>query len=396
MNKRMQNIEDLIRKYNLGRCTPEEKILLEQWYQFFDLSNKSDNLNSFEIDKIKEEVWLASQNNLVTDKKETVIAKNSIKSLWSLWKPYAAAAIFISVITVVAVYFSKPTKEKDYQTAKHLTKKEQQFKDISPGTKKAQLTLGDGKVISLDSARSMQLKEKDGTLIDKQSGTLVYDDGAADNGKILFNTLSTPRGGEYQLALPDGSKVWLNAASSLRFPTRFEGKQRTVFLNGEAYFEVVKNAKMPFQVMLDDGMRIEVLGTHFNIMSYGDEKEVRTTLAEGIVRVTKMKKSVLLSPSKQAVMLKADQSLVVSDANVDKALAWKDGMIEFDGDELPYIMRQLSRWYDVDVYFPGEVPKGTYNGSIRRQAPLSKVLEILKLAGVQFKLENKKLIVTGG
>ena len=242
----------------------------------------------------------------------------------------------------------------------------------------------------------MQLKEKDGTLIDKQSGTLVYDDGAAHNGKILFNTLSTPRGGEYQLVLPDGSKVWLNAASSLRFPTRFEGKQRTVFLNGEAYFEVAKNAKMPFQVMLDDGMTVEVLGTHFNIMSYGDEKEVRTTLAEGIVKVTKMKKSVLLSPSKQAVMLKADQSLIVSDANVDKALAWKDGMIEFDGDELPYIMRQLSRWYDVDVYFLGEVPKGTYNGSIRRQAPLSKVLEILKLAGVQFKLENKKLMVTGG
>ena len=392
----MQNIEDLIRKYNLGRCTPEEKTLLEQWYQFLDLSNKSDNLNSSEIDKIKEQVWLASQNNLVTAKKETGIAKNSLKSLWSSWKPYAAAAVFISAIAIVAVYFSKPEKEKDYQTAKNLTKREQQVNDISPGTKKAQLTLGDGKVISLDSARSMQLKEKDGTLIDKQSGKLVYDDGAVHNGKTLFNTLSTPRGGEYELVLPDGSKVWLNAASSLRFPTRFEGKQRTVFLNGEAYFEVAKNAKMPFQVMLDDGMTIEVLGTHFNIMSYGDEKEVRTTLAEGIVKVTKMKKSVLLSPSKQAVMLKADQSLVVSDANVDKALAWKDGMIEFDGDELPYIMRQLSRWYDVDVYFPGEVPKGTYNGSIRRQAPLSKVLEILKLAGVQFKIENKKLMVTGG
>jgi transmembrane sensor len=392
----MQNIEDLISKYNQGRCTPGEKTSLEQWYQFFDLSNKSDNLNSSEIDKIKEEVWLASQNNLVIAKKETGIARNSLKSLWSSWKPYAAAAVFISAIAVAAVYFSKPTQEKDYQTDKHLSKKEQQFKDISAGTKKAQLTLGDGKVISLDSARSMQLKEKDGTLIDKQSGILVYDDGATQNGKILFNTLSTPRGGEYQLVLPDGSKVWLNAASSLRFPTRFEGKQRTVFLNGEAYFEVVKNAKMPFQVTLDDGMTVEVLGTHFNIMSYSDEKEVRTTLAEGIVKVTKMKKSVLLSPSKQAVMLKADQSLIMSDANVDKALAWKDGMIEFDEDELPYIMRQLSRWYDVDVHFQGEVPKGTYNGSLRRQAPLSKVLEILKLAGVQFKLENKKLIVTGG
>ena len=143
-------------------------------------------------------------------------------------------------------------------------------------------------------------------------------------------------------------------------------------------------------------MTVQVVGTHFNIMGYGDENEVRTTLTEGIVKVTSPVKTVLLSPSRQARMKREDQSLTVNNADVSKALAWKNGMIEFDGDDLPYIMRQLSRWYDVDVSFSGAIPKGTYKGAIRRQSPLSKVLEILKIAGVQYKMDGKKLIVTGG
>ncbi|MEO7767572.1 MAG: FecR domain-containing protein, partial [Ferruginibacter sp.] len=259
-----------------------------------------------------------------------------------------------------------------------------------------ELILADGSIVSLDSIQTMQLKEIDGTLINKQSGKLVYKDGIAANEKTLFNTLSTPRGGEYQLVLPDGSKVWLNAASSLRFPTRFTGKERVVYLHGEAYFEVFKNQQMPFKVKLANDMTVQVLGTHFNIMDYDDESEVCTTLAEGSVTVTSQMKTVHLTPSMQAIMKRSDQHLEVSNADVEKALAWKNGMIEFDGDALPYIMRQLSRWYDVDVTFTGAIPQGTYKGAIRRQAPLIKVVEILKLAGVKFKQEDKKLIVTGG
>jgi len=390
----MQKIEDLIRKYNSGKCSAEERTLLEQWYQSFDWNDKSDSIPYGSIKKLKEEVWLALQNSKTPAKQEIIpppipVLSKSVK----MW-PYAAAAVTITAIAVISFYLSRPAKESS--VANPIATEQDVNSDVLPGSSKAQLVLSDGNVISLDSARNMQLKEEDGTYIDKQSGKLVYNDNARGKGKILFNTLSTPRGGEYQLVLPDGSKVWLNAVSSIKFPTRFQGKERIVFLHGEAYFEVAKNKEMPFHVKLDNDMTVQVVGTHFNIMGYGDENEVRTTLTEGIVKVTSTVRTVLLSPSKQAIMKRGDQSLTVSNANVAKALAWKNGMIEFDGDDLPYIMRQLSRWYDVDVSFRGAIPKGTYKGAIRRQAPLSKVLEILRMAGVQFKMEDKKLIVTGG
>ena len=391
----MQKIEDLIRKYNSGECSAEEKIWLEQWYQSFDWSNTNDTISDTRSKSLKEEVWLALQNSKPSARPEaTEPAITSLSSSINWWR-YAAAAVLVIGIAGIIFYLSRhPVKESNITDNNIIIPVESG--DALPGTSKAKLVLADGSVISLDSARNMQLKEEDGTFIDKQSGKLVYNDNGGGNGKILFNTLSTPRGGEYQLVLPDGSKVWLNAVSSIKFPTRFQGKERIVFLHGEAYFEVAKNKAMPFQVKLDNDMTVQVVGTHFNIMGYADENEVRTTLTEGIVKVTSPVKTVLLSPSKQAIMKRGNQSLTVSNADVAKALAWKNGMIEFDGDDLPYIMRQLSRWYDVDISFRGAIPKGTYKGAIRRQAPLSKVLEILRVAGVQYKMEGKKLIVTGG
>ena len=220
-----------------------------------------------------------------------------------------------------------------------------------PGTNKAVLTLAGGSIVSLDSAVNIRLKEADGTLINKQTGKLVYSENNSDNAKIFFNVLSTPRGGDYQLVLADGTKVWLNAASSLKFPTRFEGKERTVYLHGEAYFEVAKNKQMPFHVVLDNDMTVEVLGTHFNIMGYSDEEEIKTTLIEGTVKVTTTAKTVLLTPSTQAVISKADKTMEVGNTDVVKELAWKNGTIEFDGDDLQYMMRQIGRWYDVDIQF---------------------------------------------
>ena len=165
----------------------------------------------------------------------------------------------------------------------------------------------------------MQLKESDGTLINKQTGKIVYEGSATTEEEVLFNTLSTPRGGEYQLLLADGSKVWLNAASSLTFPTRFAGKERTVFLHGEAYFEVTKNKEMPFHVQLDNAITVEVLGTHFNVMGYGDERETNTTLVEGAVKVITKTKAALLSPSMQAVIKKGEESIVIGKAGIAKA-----------------------------------------------------------------------------
>ena len=366
--------------------------MLEQWYQSFDLNQNGKAPSHDEIGRIREEAWQILQKKMNS---EPIDVASSFKQ--GHFRLYAVAAIFIGLIASLSIYiiqYNQNSEKSEKKTASALHKKEK-VGEILAGGSKAQLVLGDGRVVSLDSAKIMRLKETDGTDIDKMSGKLIYNS-TVSNGDILFNTLTTPRGGEYQLVLPDGTRVWLNASSSLKFPTRFVGKERTVFLNGEAYFEVSRNEKMPFHVKLNEGMDVEVLGTHFNIMGYDDEGEIRTTLAEGKVKVSKESSTVFLTPAKQAVLSRSKKSLLIINADVNKALAWKNGMIEFDGDDLPYIMRQLSRWYDVDIYFEAQIPKGKYGGAIRRDAPLSKVLEILKLAGVEFRTENRKILITGG
>ena len=390
----MLKIEELIIKYNSGQCSADEKKLVELWYQSFEWNDERNLFNENNIEHIKEEVWFAVQKNKITEASEK--STNNSPQIYPLlrWWHFASAAAVITAIA--AISFLQFTPSKKIAVAKLIKPNQLDIKTLQPGTSKAQLMLADGSVISLDSSRSLHLQEADGTSIDKQSGKLVYKDDNGGNRKILFNTLSTPRGGEFQLELPDGSKVWLNATSSIKFPTRFEGKDRTVFLHGEAYFEVAKNKQMPFYVKLDNDLAVEVTGTHFNIMGYNDESEIRTTLVEGSVKVTHENNTVFLSPSKQAIMKRGNETLLVSDADVDKALAWKKGMIEFEGNDLPYIMRQLSRWYNIDIDLKNDVSKGTYKGAIRRQAPLMDVLEILKLAGVKYKMEDKKLIVTGG
>ena len=266
--------------------------------------------------------------------------------------------------------------------------------DVLPGAPKARLQLGDGTEVQLDAISGNGLKEKDGTRINKDNGKLVYHVAGNSGNAVTFNTLSTPRGGEYQLVLPDGSKVWLNAASSLRFPTKFAGTDRTVYLTGEAYFEVAQNAAQPFQVQLNNGVKVAVLGTAFNVMAYDDEKAVNTTLVTGKVKVAQQNgNSVLLGPSQQAVLPKGSQQFQVSEADIDKTIAWKMGMFEFDDDDITTVMRQLARWYDVNVKFSGPVPDKHYTGSIRKQSTLSQALRILKTAGIQYNIEGKQIIV---
>ncbi len=266
--------------------------------------------------------------------------------------------------------------------------------DVLPGAPKARLLLGDGTEVQLDSISGNGLKEKDGTRINKDNGKLVYNVAGNSATAVTYNTLSTPRGGEFQLVLPDGSKVWLNAASSLRFPTKFAGPDRTVYLTGEAYFEVAQQATQPFQVQLNNGVKVAVLGTAFNVMAYDDEKAVNTTLITGKVKVAQQNgNSVLLAPSQQAILPKGSQQFLVSEADIDKTIAWKMGMFEFDDDDITTVMRQLARWYDVNVKFSGPVPDKHYSGSIRKQSTLSQALRILKTAGIQYTIEGKQIIV---
>ncbi len=384
-------LQALIKKYNAGQCTPEEKLWLEEWYLSFEWSSDEEVPDAV-WKGLKEEVW----NNLQEEKgreavipMQPVLAGNIRRRRW--WYYGAAAAVIL-----VASFLFFPGKKEPATHPAETVSRLQEPGDVLPGASKASLVLDDGAVIALDAAAVTQFKEADGTTIDKQHGKIVYGNAAGSNEKVFYNTLNIPRGGEYQLVLPDGSKVWLNAASSLRFPTRFVEKERVVHLEGEGYFEIAKNEKQPFRVITKEGMEVIVTGTSFNVMAYKDEAYIKTTLAEGSVSVKKGTNTILLLPSRQAILQKNTDEMEVREADIDKEMAWKNGMIEFYDDDLPYIMRQLSRWYDVEASFEGDIPPGRYNGSILRQATLSEVMQILKLAGVKYWLDNKRVVITGG
>lgn len=386
----LHQLEALIKKYNAGECTQEEKLWLEQWYLSFEW-NKPDDLPDVELAQLKHEVWDSLQRERNRSLPIGSVATEGPRRLPGRWWYYSAAAVAIFIVSSVLFTRRNDPKPEAATVAQTVSRQ-----DFLPGTSKASLVLGDGSIVSLDSAAVTQLKEGDGTTIDKKYGKIVYNNAAGTDNRVIYNTLNIPRGAEYQLVLPDGSKVWLNAASSLRFPTRFTGKDRSVYLTGEAYFEITKNTAQPFRVITTDGMEVEVVGTHFNVMAYKDEEYIKTTLTEGKVRIKNDGHMISLSPSQQAALQKNTQQLNVKQADIDKEIAWKNGMIEFSDDDLPYIMRQLSRWYDVDVSFEGSIPKGSYNGSIPRRATLTEVMQILKLAGVKYWLDNKRVVITGG
>ena len=268
---------------------------------------------------------------------------------------------------------------------------------VHPASDKAILQLGNGGTIILDSAHNGVLASQGGVRVIKaDSGQLRYQ--GSSTGTVVYNQISTPRGGQYQLVLPDGSKIWLNAASSIRFPTAFTGGQRIVSITGEAYFEIAPDKTKPFSVRAG-GVTVEVLGTHFDVMAYADEAATKTTLLEGSVRVKKGAEERLLSPGQQALAetgLNAGAGAsVLSVENVDtaQAVAWKNGLFEFDHLDLGTIMRQISRWYDVDVRYEGVDSAARFDGGISRKLDLPDVLHLLEGSGIRFKLENRTLTV---
>lgn len=274
--------------------------------------------------------------------------------------------------------------------------------DLPPGGNKAVLTLSNGNTIILDSVDNGALAQQGSTKVLKlQSGQLVYKNQSLANHPqaVSFNTLAVPRGGQYELTLPDGSKVWLNAASSLKFPTAFTSKSRQVELTGEAYFEIVQDAKRPFSVVIPPGvsgseqMVIDVLGTHFNVNAYKDEPAIRTTLVEGSVRVALGTHSRLLRPGQQAKASKGTEDINIIKANLDEVIAWKNGLFRFDNEDLPTIMRKIARWYDIEVIFQDDVPESRFSGMISRNTNLSQVLKVLEINGVHFKIEGEKISV---
>lgn len=392
------DVAGLVAKYLRKELTEQEKDELDRW-----LESSADNQKLFQ--KLTDGEIIQQELETFSSTEEEKAWKNIVKktgfkkdtsrtfSRKNLY-PYTAAAILLLVSSLSLLHFfaKKPPVN---ALAQHQ-------EDILPGSNKAVLTLADGSKILLDDAKRGKIASQKNVEINKtQNGQLIYKVGAslprADNGAsgniIPINTITTPRGGQYTVVLPDGTKIWLNAASSLKYPTEFSGTERRVELSGEAYFEVAKNAAKPFFVKTAS-QTVKVLGTHFNINSYTDEKVTRTTLLEGSVHVTGNFNllTVKLKPGQQAIS-NANKVKMASDPNLDEVMAWKNGKFLFNDTELKTIMRQLSRWYDVDIEYQGEIAEKHYQGRVSRDVPVSQIFQILKTSGINFTIIGRKIIV---
>jgi len=300
-----------------------------------------------------------------------------------LWLRAAAVAACGILIIGLGWYFLFNTRE----NAK--TKEFAQVHDVKPPAKnRATITLANGQVVYLDSVNNGTLAQQSNVNLQKLGdGQIVYH-GISTSLNVVYNTLVNPKGSKViDITLNDGSKVWLNAGSSLVYPVAFAGNERKVTITGEAYFEVAKNAKMPFRVKINESTEVEVLGTHFNINAYTDEASINTTLLEGSVRVTASKKIQLLSPGQQA-QVNANAINLIKNADVAQAVAWKDGLFSFTDANLPAVMRQLARWYDIEVKYEGAIPEREFNGEISKTLTLNQVLRILSKTRVNYRMES--------
>ena len=311
------------------------------------------------------------------------------------WWLGAAAVLFIVLGAGAGFLIFK----KGRQPVAALPTQEQRYRnDVAPGGNKAILTLGNGSTIMLDSAQNGLLSRQGNSKVMKlANGELAYTSVASENAEVLYNTVSTPRGGQYKLRLPDGSLIWLNAASSIRYPTSFTGNERRVEVSGEAYFEVAGNAARPFKVKIlsssGDGGEVDVLGTHFNINAYNDEAMIRTTLLNGSVRVTVGKATTLLKPGEQAQVIPSEPIKLIKGTDPDEVVAWMNGVFKFKQANIAQLMRAIARWYDVDVNYEGKI-SNHFTITIPRDITVANVFKILEQTGeVHFKIDGKKVSV---
>ena len=370
--------KQLVNRYVQNSATEDE---LEIFFQLL----KEGKLDKHITDTMMLEVEMVPETEKVNEIKRTPAPKIH------LWTRIAAASVILVLLAGI-FYFNRNNIERS-----NIVKNEKSsplINDAAPGGNKAILTLANGSKIVLNNVKNGALTQQGNTKVVKlDDGKLAYQsDETTAPIAVEYNTVSTPRGGQYQLTLSDGSKVWLNAESAITFPTAFTGNERKVTIKGEAYFEVAHDASKPFQVTVN-GMQVQVLGTHFNINAYDDEGEIKTTLLEGSVKVSKGPESKLITPGQQAVVSSTEPKIVVQQADVDEAVAWKNGLFHFNNADLQEVMRQLSRWYDVNVMYDGTIPKREFAGEMQRDLNLSQVLELLVKNDVHFKIDGKKIIV---
>jgi transmembrane sensor len=374
-----EQAKKLLKKYIDGKATEQEKALLEAWYLQFEikeLPQPDELLKQGQLDRVR--LAILEHSNTNTGVK--------VRRLW----PRIAAAASIILCLGFGGYFlfhKTSTPQLTAQNAKQ---------DIAPGGNKATLTLSNGKQIILTGAKNGKLAEQGNATINKTAdGEVVYTNQASSPleraGSEAYNTVSTPRAGQYHLKMEDGTNAWLNAESSIKYPVSFTGKDRVVEITGEVYFEVAHNAQKPFRV-ISKGQTVEVLGTHFNINAYDDEPNIKTTLLEGSVKVNNQ---VTLKPGQQAVL--HNNTIDVKQVDAEAAIAWKNGLFSFKNTPMAEAMRQLSRWYDVGVEYPGGMPKTAFTGDMHRNVNASQVLDMLSFFKVNFQIvqgsNGKKIIV---
>lgn len=392
---KVQRISYLITAYIRGTITPTEHDELDAWVEESD-----ENMLVFE--ELTDEKKLEAAIEWMAAEVDTPKSLKKVKSKLGLGTPvrvlkirqYVAAAclLIIAGLTVFMLARNKADKP-DEQIAQV---KQEAPQDLQPGSDKATLTLSDGRIIALNPSQNGMIASQANSEILNTNGQLQYNlkNGQSTNAGPIYNTVTTPRGGSYPLTLSDGSRLWLNAASSVTFPAEFTGNERKVSITGEVYFEIAKNASKPFRVEVKDkDMVVEVLGTHFNINSYSDEPSIKTTLLEGKVKVTSNDKASFLKPGMQA-QVNGVEMKTVSGVDVDGVMAWKENKFRFRDADLKTIMRQISRWYDVEVQYM-TTANTAYSFILPRNIPVSKLFTVLEeTGGAHFKvIEEKKILV---
>ena len=375
-----ERAEELIRKYLEGKTTPEEEALLEGWYLEM-AADRPEIAAKPDYEKIAAEIW----QPLLAVQAGQPIPKPSIR----LWPRVVAAASVLILLTLGTLYvFRKDPVGPVAQQAPPVN-------DILPAGALATLTLSDGRKIPLDSISNKKLAHQQHADIGTIDGRLVYT--ITKNSPVApqeeSNTLTTHPGEHYSIELADGTKAWLDASSSITYPVAFSGSERKVSITGEVYFEIVHDPKRPFYIAVKD-QQIEDIGTRLNINSYDDEPILSTTLLEGSVRVVKGKRSVILKPGQQATRRPGDSAFHIRPVDPMAAVAWKNGYFLFDSADIKTVMRQIARWYNVEVIYKGELPKRTFKGKFYRDIKASEAFSILSYFGAHFHIEGKTVTVS--
>ena len=385
---------ELAERFLAGTATEKEIELLHEWY---DTADKEEIELVFTrepetAEAVGKRLFGGLQQVIQEERQETRHRRIVLTRRW-----IAAASVIFVVVFAGKYFWDTDRASKTTPGVAQITKPRT---DLPPGSNKARLWLGNGSVIDLADAKNGTIKQAAGARIEKKDGQLIYGFSKAAEA-VEMNTIQTPRGGQYEVVLADGTKVWLNSASSMSYPTTFTGNSRQVTLKGEAYFEVAEDKNKPFKVSVGD-VQVDVLGTHFDIMAYEDEKAINTTLLAGAVRVTSKVPasralagpvSRVLAAGQEASMDRSLGSLSVNEVDADESIAWKNGFFDFKGVPIETVMRQLARWYDVDVEYEGRTDKH-FRGTISRSEHVSAVFKMLELTGeVHFSTEGKKIIV---